>query len=118
MGDGGVILEYEDDEWKLNSDPGEVTDRSLHALWLKEDGSKGWAVGSDGVILTYETGQWRLHPGSETVTDKSLNAVSFSDDAKHGWAVGDDGIVLRHVEGNWLIDKPGWRLSPLYTRFG
>src|SRR5262245_56697235 len=40
--------------------PAVLTDKDLTDLWMKDDGTEGWAVGEAGVILRFASGQWTL----------------------------------------------------------
>lgn len=82
----------------------------IHDLWVKEDGSQGWAVGADGLILQYspQTG-WKEHlrltdepMNYSIISTRGLYQLWMREDGSEGWAMGVLAGVVRYTA------KEGW----------
>ena len=65
-------------------------------LWMRSDGTEGWAVGSRNTILHYAENHWAPDtiPGDSTTTWKS---VAFDQTGRFGFAVGSNGCIARYA---------------------
>ena len=73
----------------------------LKSIWMNEDGSEGWTVGTNGNILYYKNQEWKRHQQAGIVTNNALNALWMNSDCSEGWAVGEKGIILTYKDGVW-----------------
>ncbi len=96
--------------------PAVLTDKDLTDLWMKDDGTEGWAVGEAGVILRFASGQWTLAEPLAWGKTGRFNDLSVSPSGA-GLAVGTDGIIARLSGGKWSIDVQLGEHDPLVRHF-
>lgn len=73
VGEGGIILRYDDAEWRQVTSPVTTTLRDVARLSATE----AWAVGDNGVILHFAAGAWSV---AERMDDVDLVAVAAAPD--------------------------------------
>lgn len=75
-----------------------LTNFDINDIWMKQDGTRGWAVGTHGVILHYDGKTWNQHPHFSQGLGY-LRTVCFDEGGFLGWAAGDNNLFL-HFDGN------------------
>src|SRR5262249_7814141 len=80
-------------KWELEEQASNVAGYGLRAVWMKPDGSEGWAVGW-GVVVRYRNNKWELDKQASSVAGATLlSAVWMKPDGSEGWAVGSGGVL-------------------------
>lgn len=97
VGKDGLILKYENGEWKKFNSP---TQNELNNISMLDE-NFGWAVGEKGTILKFENNQWHNIKNDIRVT---LNSVKVFSKEK-AWIVGARSTLLELKNGNWVEDK-------------
>jgi hypothetical protein len=78
----------------------------LFDLWMREDGSEGWAVGTKNTILHYMGGKWHADTLNAPLGTQ-WTSIAFSESARIGYAVGSGGQIA-HYRGDdhWELLHP------------
>lgn len=94
-------------EWKrvANAAPANV---ELFDLWMRVNGSEGWAVGTRNTFLHYDNARWHRDT-FDSPGEIQWNSVAFSETTRRGYAVGSGGQIARYL-GNHH-----WALVPAVT---
>lgn len=100
VGDGGVTLHYDGDQWESVDNP---TGADLRDVWAS-DSNDVWAVGTGGEILHYDGNDWA---SLDTPADEDLYGLwgSGPDDI---WVVGADVVSLQETGGIFHYDGQNW----------
>ncbi|MGD2207642.1 MAG: hypothetical protein PVH17_12785, partial [Anaerolineae bacterium] len=93
VGQGGVMLRYQNGAWQKAANATTNSLNSVHML----SGTEGWAVGEYGTILAYNGSSWQYTGGQVT---KNLNDL-YMLSSTAGWAVGDGATLLHFDDANW-----------------
>jgi hypothetical protein len=93
-----------------------VTDKDLTGLWMKDDGTEGWAVGEEGTILRFESGRWANAEPLRWGKSGRFNDLSVGPGGT-GLAVGTDGVIAQLAEEKWSIDVQLGEHDPLVDHF-
>jgi photosystem II stability/assembly factor-like uncharacterized protein len=81
----------------------------ITAMWIADDGTKGWAVGSSGHVYRLIPGaptQWRRDDSASALTHANLTCLWVRADGGEGWAMGSEGAVLRLDGNGWQRHEP------------
>lgn len=97
VGKAGLILKYENGEWKKFYSP---TENELTKISMLDE-NFGWAVGEKGTILKYENNQWINIKNEFRVTLYSVKTLS----KEKAWIVGARSTLLELQNGKWVEDK-------------
>jgi photosystem II stability/assembly factor-like uncharacterized protein len=101
VGEGGIILRYDDAEWRQVTSPVTTTLRDVARLSATE----AWAVGDNGVILHFAAGAWSV---AERMDDVDLVAVAAAPDGTimiagntQAGAKAEGLLLERHATRGW-----------------
>jgi len=100
--------------WKKDEQASKLAGEVLIGIWIKEDGSEGWAVGDNGVILRYKDGTWKKDEQASNLAGGVLIGIWIKEDGSEGWAVGDNGVILRYKDGTWEKDEQASALTKVF----
>ena len=105
--DRGVILRYGPEGWQKHKD----IDDLLRAVWLNEQGTRGWAAGDSGTMLKYGNQNWERDPAaSDLLASGSIRALWLNQEGLYGWAVGAQYRTVSSV----LLMLIGGQLEKLF----
>ena len=89
-------------KWQIDPQEKEFTSENLKSIWIKEDGTEGWAVGEYGEIMHFNDGFWKKDIEASKLTNLNLSIVWMNDHGTEGWAGGGPpGVLLKYQNGNW-----------------
>jgi len=97
-----AIMQFEKGLWREWQQASEWGAAALSDLWIKADGSEGWAIGLAGLVLRMEKGKWSKWVQSEGLPRALyLQVLWVRADGSEGWAIGEDGEIIRLEKGTW-----------------
>jgi hypothetical protein len=103
VGEGGTILLYENQEWKLH--PGSPTSEDLLFVYVDQDTHTGWACGRNGTILKCDDREnWTLIDTPTTQDLYSICRVDYED--VFLLCVGANGTIMKSSDSgmNWEFE--------------
>ncbi|MCX7874595.1 MAG: protein kinase [Melioribacteraceae bacterium] len=97
VGKQGLILKYENGNWKKYNSP---TNDELNKISMLDE-NFGWIVGDKGTILKFENNQWKK---IENIFRVKFNSVKTLSKDK-AWIVGARSTLVELINNEWIEDK-------------